>query len=250
MGADPEQQESLVRENAVDPLAGEQTWPTEEELAEADMAAAAAGEEGRTVLVPKGTSSYQAAWLVDDEDDENDESNDDEGGDSDEAMAGGGMSEEEEEEAEEEEEEEMEEIRVGGAEAGAAEKDAEDAVMDMEAQEQFSRYRGLKSFRHSPWDPKESLPAEYARIFQFSNFKKAQKNALAEVEGVSAGQYVTLVVAGVPRCFAEGDLASMPIVCSGLLKHENKMSVMHFKLQRSAAYDKPIKSKTPITFHL
>ena len=33
--ADPEKQESLQTENEVDPMEGEQTWPTEEELVEA-----------------------------------------------------------------------------------------------------------------------------------------------------------------------------------------------------------------------
>ena len=33
--ADPNRQEDLITENAPDPLEGEQTWPTEDELAEA-----------------------------------------------------------------------------------------------------------------------------------------------------------------------------------------------------------------------
>lgn len=58
----PEERESLVRENEVDPLDAEQTWPTEEELAEAERNAKA-----RKRRLPKGTSDYQAAWIVDDE---------------------------------------------------------------------------------------------------------------------------------------------------------------------------------------
>ena len=34
--ADPNFQEGLVAENDIDPMEGEQTWPTAEELAEAD----------------------------------------------------------------------------------------------------------------------------------------------------------------------------------------------------------------------
>lgn len=33
--ADPNKQEDLIRENVLDPMEGEQTWPTDEELAEA-----------------------------------------------------------------------------------------------------------------------------------------------------------------------------------------------------------------------
>ena len=43
-------------------MEGEQTWPTEEELAEAEKLTA---PKARTKRVPKGTSDYQAAWIVD-----------------------------------------------------------------------------------------------------------------------------------------------------------------------------------------
>jgi len=58
----PEEREPLTRENEVDLLDAEQTWPTEEELAEAEKNASM-----RKRRLPKGTSDYQAAWIVDDD---------------------------------------------------------------------------------------------------------------------------------------------------------------------------------------
>lgn len=46
---------------------------------------------------------------------------------------------------------------------------------DMNARDRFARFRALQSFRSSPWHPKENLPAEYNRIFQFENFNGTQK---------------------------------------------------------------------------
>ena len=58
---------------------GEQTWPTNEELQEAeDEATKILNKKKKLRKVPKGTSDYQAAWILnDDNDEENDELKDD-----------------------------------------------------------------------------------------------------------------------------------------------------------------------------
>lgn len=50
-----------------------------------------------------------------------------------------------------------------------------DTPADVTARLRFARYRALQSFRSSPWHPKENLPTDYARIFQFENFGSAQR---------------------------------------------------------------------------
>lgn len=55
--------ESLQTEHIPDPMEGEQTWPTEEELAEAEEQSRAM--KRRIKKVPKGMSEYQAAWIPD-----------------------------------------------------------------------------------------------------------------------------------------------------------------------------------------
>ncbi len=89
---DPEEADSLVSSNDPDDMQNEQTWPTEEEMQDDSSRGPAEGTQlpdavpGTTPRVvrrvPKGTSEYQAAWIIDDDDDdEEDEGNtdDDEG---------------------------------------------------------------------------------------------------------------------------------------------------------------------------
>lgn len=55
--------ESLQSENIPDPMECEQTWPTEEELVEAEEESRV--KTRRIKKVPRGMSEYQAAWIPD-----------------------------------------------------------------------------------------------------------------------------------------------------------------------------------------
>ncbi|XP_033744471.1 pre-rRNA-processing protein TSR1 homolog isoform X2 [Pecten maximus] len=276
--ADPRHQESLQSEVIPDPMEGEQTWPTDAELAEAEK------QSKKKVMkkVPKGTSEYQSAWILDDDedhvgaskamlDDEEDEDEDEDDVD---------MEAEEEEDSDGDEEasgdEEFETLTM--TENNDAERYDENMDMDEErsmfekmkeeklhvmfpdevdtpmekvARQRFARYRGLKSFRTTLWDPKENLPLDYARIFQFGNFKKTKKKVLTDDtdSGALPGWFITVHIANVPREFMESYKPGSPVVMFGLLQHEQKMSVSNYVIKRCGESRFPIKSKERLIFH-
>lgn len=316
--ADPELQESLISENEVNPMEQEQTWPTEEEILAAEKA------RKKKKAVPKGTSSYQAAWIfdsdnedVDEDDDEepaapppsssatskSNNNNNNEGDDDDDDE---GMDDDDEEEEEEEldgededgmeddEEEEEEEENNKGRNADDDDDDIEyddeideklgedmeekwrqsredqefpdemDTPQTIPARIRFQKYRGLKSFRTSPWDPHQNLPIDYARIFQLSNYRLMAKRAIAAASrsGVAAGTYITIVLKDIPaEKLAQFDMytastaanggisaAPRPLIASGLCRNENKTSVLHFTVKRLPTYTDPIKSREVLWF--
>ncbi|XP_057357031.1 pre-rRNA-processing protein TSR1 homolog isoform X2 [Manis pentadactyla] len=269
--ADPDRQESLQTEVIPDPMEGEQTWPTEEELSEANDFLK---ESSKVVKkVPKGTSSYQAEWILDEDDQsggEGDENDDTEYEDF--------MEEESQDEGSEEEEEECESMTVGEsvpdelydekvgeeAEEKMLERykrerleemfpDEVDTPRDVAARIRFQKYRGLKSFRTSPWDPKENLPRDYARIFQFQNFtntrKRIFKEVEEEVEGAEVGWYVTLHVSEVPVSVVEFFRQGAPLIAFSLLPHEQKMSVLNMVVSRHIGNTEPVEAKGELIFH-
>lgn len=209
-----------------DQFIGEQTYPTEEEIASAPAASSSrlgdmlppafpGTTPKRLKKVPKGTSSYQAAWIVDDDEDDNEDYEED-----DETTA--------DEEMEEEETEsvvmdpgledsastsarpfadlspEQEEIQLKAYLSERAREralqsrddldfpDEVDTPLEMPARERFARYRGMKSFRTSPWDPYEELPIEYSRCFMFEDFKRMGRKMEQKVqnEGVEASGFL------------------------------------------------------------
>lgn len=203
-----------------DLLLAEQTWPTEEELASAPAALRREGEmlpparpgttPKRLKKVPKGTSTYQAAWIVDVSDDDDDGEDWDE---EDEMEESEGMDEELEsvmvdprdddtasvsqrpfaDLTPEQEAEQLEAYLADKARERALQSrddldfpDEIDTPLHIPARERFARYRGLKSFRTSPWDPYEELPIEYSRCFMFEDFKRMGRKMEQKVlkEGV------------------------------------------------------------------
>lgn len=285
---DPLNQEPLLVENIPNPLAGEQTWPTEAEMEEAYLN----NKQSKLVKrrLPRGTSEYQAAWIVDDTDDEDgasendnqdgaamvidEQDHSDHGGDFsdidavshftekfDEETVGGTEMADDENLTKEQIEAEIKKIREANAEDEEFPDEVETPV-DVPAKKRFAKYRGLKSFRTSSWDPKESLPPEYARIFAFDNFTRTQKHVLAKIAELDKGSskhcaligsYVRLHVKNVPI-----DVASklchpsrrLPVVVSGLLQHESKISVLHFSVKKHDSYEAPIKSKETFVFNV
>ncbi|KAB2096427.1 hypothetical protein ES319_A01G107700v1 [Gossypium barbadense] len=303
---DPSSQEPFLVENVPDPLAGEQTWPTEVEMAEAERNQKQ--KRLRKRALPRGTSEYQAAWIVDDADGEDsgvendgDDDEDDYGMLLDEGDSGFPSQEDtnnpdfEEDQAslhlrDSDEETENDSVMMEGdnmtreqiedeikkiKEAHAEDEgiyvfwmsprefpDEVDTPLDVPARKRFAKYRGLKSFRTSSWDPKESLPPEYARIFAFDNFARTQKHVVAkalkvEQEGrddcAPVGSFARFYIKEVPFHVASKLCAASrtaPIVLCGLLQHESKMSVLHFSIKKHDSYDAPIKSKEELIFHV
>lgn len=231
---------------------GEQTWPTEEELRmvgadedeqpheEGDRNA---GRDRRVLkaeqLIPKGMSSYQADWFMDEEGqlDFNGKATAGAG-----AAAGEGGDEEEGDGSSIGDEE----FTVGGGtisgkksvagskfnskgipytlkerqELDEAFPDEMDTPDDVSARVRFARYRALLSFRASPWHPKENLPQDYARIFQFEHFAGTQRRLLAESKAVEQMQmHHALQVRSAHKSGASGTGS----VCGSVLSQGDRM---------------------------
>jgi pre-rRNA-processing protein TSR1 len=114
--------------------------------------------------------------------------------------------------------------------------DEVDTPKHMSAKDRFQRYRGLKSFRTSPWDPLENLPDDYGRIYQFKNFRAVSKRILAELEHeeseIAVGSRVELIIKDAPRNALDHVTATKPLILHTLLPFEEKVSLMNFVANR------------------
>ncbi|XP_052893225.1 pre-rRNA-processing protein TSR1 homolog [Anopheles moucheti] len=276
--ADTQLQTTLQRENIPNEMDAEQTWPTEEEIA------ASRDENKKKIIkrVPKGMSDYQASWIPDivEEDEDDDDEDDDEDDDDEEHMScesdteskvGDRDSEDDSNQFDQisvsddgpvsadryDKEIDMEEERATLAMIQAAKvdeifPDEIDTPADKPARERFMKYRGLESFRSSPWNVKENLPFDYARVYQFKNFDHTKRRIVREAQQKEGddvampGWYVQLHVQNVPQEAWSAYLSTgngERLIVYGMLSYEHQMSVMNVCLKRTQNSTIPIKSK-------
>ncbi|KAI0381527.1 DUF663-domain-containing protein [Hypomontagnella monticulosa] len=223
--------------------------------------------------LPKGTSSYQAAWFLDDVSDSESELDDEEMEDAqDEDMPAApedgmeGLAQKEATEAAMSEypQSEMfvepnEDDDAAGLEAYRARKrdeieDDKEFPDEIElhpnvlARERLAKYRGLKSLRTSPWNTEEDRPyqpEEWSRLLQISDYQSSRNRSIREalVGGVTPGTRVHVHLKGVPRDLEKSYTPSHPVTLFSLLRHENKKTSVNFDITHKEDYEKSIKAK-------
>ncbi|KAJ2926768.1 hypothetical protein H1R20_g10336, partial [Candolleomyces eurysporus] len=265
---DAEDADSLVSTNDPDDLANEQTWPTEEEMngghddaQDQTIPDARPGTTPKAVKrIPKGMSEYQAAWIIDETDEEDEDGelpsagrdDDDQGDEEMEEMVEMPVDDETDNQRSvrfqdldvEEEAEQLEKWRNRKREEedDTAFPDEIDTPQDVPARQRFARYRGMRSFRTSPWDPYENLPRDYARIFQFEDFKRTERNLQQAERLYQPGTRVTIYIKDVPQEVAN----TIGLTVFSLFQHEHKVTALNFTVQRNTEYEGSVRSKDPL----
>ena len=116
------------------------------------------------------------------------------------------------------------------------------------ARERLARYRGLKSLRTSHWQTgpdKPHEPEQWNRLLQISNYSGARKKATSNEAdgGVEVGTRVEIHLRDIPVVYRDSSHPSMPLTAISLHRHEQKHTVMNFRITLDSGYEGSIKSK-------
>lgn len=236
--------------------------------------------------LPKGTSEYQSAWILDDATSESGSDMDDD--DEDEAMAGdadegeekahpadgmegiaqyapteagAGPSEYPQSEAyvERDDEQEAEQLALYRSQKRSEAEDDLEFPDEIElhpnvlAHERLARYRGLKSLRSSRWNEKEDRPHEpedWRRLLRIPDYRASRIRSTREalIGGVAPGTRVSvhLTKGVIPEAVRTAYSPNKPVTLFSLFRHENKQTVVNFLINLSAEEPRSIKSKEEI----
>lgn len=222
--------------------------------------------------LPKGTSAYQANWILDDDSDSELEFDEDMEDAQDETVSArpedgveglagrepteAAMSEYPQSEAfaelnEDEDAQQLAAYRDRKHDEAEEDKEFPDEIElhpHVLARERLAKYRGLKSLRTSPWNKEEDRPyqpEEWSRLLQISDYQSSKNRVLREalVGGVAPGTRVHVHLKGVPADLQKAYNPSQPVTLFGLLRHENKKTVVNFDITHKDDYEKSIKAK-------
>merc|ERR1719336_3759510 len=135
--------------------------------------------------------------------------------------------------------------------------DEVDTPLDVPARERFQRYRGLKSFRTSPWDPYEDLPVEYSRVWEFEAFSSTARAFRQQFmddcydleDGGVSSMYCAVYIRGVAPSVLEAQQRGVPFVLSNMFECEQKVSVVHGTVCRLKEFTEVMKSKQEVEVH-
>lgn len=116
------------------------------------------------------------------------------------------------------------------------------------ARERLARYRGLKSLKTSRWETGEDKayePEDWNRLLQIPDYKKAKKQATREalVGGVQPGKRVNVHLHNVPLSLQKFYDSKQPLAMFSLLCHEQKRTIVNFTITLGSDYSAPIRSK-------
>ena len=228
--------------------------------------------------LPKGTSSYQAAWYLGDMSESGSDLEDDADKDGDLVMEDSpalpqdgiegldpavmrdpteaGPSEYPQSEmfldpSPNDEVDELEAYRSRHKDEAAEDREFPDEIElhpNVLARERLAKYRGLKSLRTSKWDTNEDRayePENWRRLLQISDYKAARSKATREtlVGGVPPGTRVHIHLRHVPLSLQATFSPTTPLPLFSLLRHEQKRTVANFAITLSSSYPTPLKSK-------
>ncbi|KAI1927032.1 ribosome biogenesis protein tsr1 [Ophidiomyces ophidiicola] len=225
--------------------------------------------------LPKGTSSYQAAWYLDDvsdsgsdivdnmyEDDQEMELDEDAGPEdgvflnhgSGDGMTEAGPSEYPQSEmfldpSPDEEAKQIEEYRASRKRDESDDLEFPDEIElhpNTLARERLARYRGLKSLKTSIWEKEEDRPHEpenWRRLLQVADYKGSRNQCIREAlaGGVTPGTRVNVILCDVPLRLRQK--VPSPLSLFSLLRHEHKHSVVNINMILNSTVEEPLKSK-------
>lgn len=125
------------------------------------------------------------------------------------------------------------------------------------ARERLSRYRGLRSLKSSPWDTTEDKPhqpRDYDRLLRIPDYKSSRKRAINEaiVGGIAPGHRVSIHLRNVTTSLQHSHppTPSNPLTLFSLLRHEHKRTVINATIALPSTSPSPIASKSPLLIQI